>query len=278
MPQESYLELLEESFPGLKSNIIRCAALGFPWTDSKLFLKENTLETLAHVSLLECPTLIEGKWYTMGAIHAVCTKASHCGQGLATDLIREALKWAQERCAMTALITEIPAFYERLSFHCIQEYRFHLPISRPKGTLSLRPIVAPHDNDLFLHCFREREPLSNRVWIQDKGAISAFNTLFDTYPTYWSLYYSSAFHGFISYRLEDKVLHLLDVVASKMPSLEEILSHLPSAIEAIYFYFSPDRFTDKAIPEPYLYDKGHFMVHGRWPYADPFMIPPLSRC
>lgn len=278
MLKESYLELLEESFPGLKSNIIRCKALGFPWTAGKLFLRENEEETLSHVSFFDFPILIEGQWHKMGALHAVCTKASHRGQGLATHLIQEALHWAQERCEMTLLFTEIPAFYERLSFHCIQEHRFHLPISHPKGTQSLRPIVSPQDNDLFLRCFREREPLSNRLWVKDNGAIASFNTLFATYPTYWSLYYSSAFNGFISYILEDKAFHLLDVVASNMPSLDVILSHLPAAIEEIYFYFFPDRLTDKAIPEPYLYDKGHLMIHGRWPRVNPFMISPLSRC
>ena len=63
-----------------------------------------------------------------------------------------------------------------------------------------------------------------------------------------------------------------------MPTLDVILSHLPTAIEEIYFYFSPDRFTDKATPEPYLYDKGHLMIHGTWPAVHPFMIAPLSRC
>src|SRR5208282_2686701 len=130
-------------------------------------------------------------------------------------------------------------------------------------------------NDLFLRVFREREPASNRLWIKDTGAIASFNALFATYPTYWSLYYSPAIDGFISYRLEDKTFHLLDVVASKMPSLDVILSHLPTAIDEIYFYFSPDRLTDKATLEPYLYDNGHLMVYGTWPRVHPFMISPL---
>ena len=278
MLEESYLDLLEESFHGIKSNIVRCKALGFPWPPGKLFLKENKDETLSHASFFECPILIEGQWHKMGALHAICTKASHREQGLATHLIQEALHWAQERCEMTLLFTEIPLFYERLSFHCVQEYRFHLPCLHPKGTQSLRPIVAPQDNDLFLRCFREREPTSNSLWIKDNGAIASFNTLFATYPKYWSLYYSPAINGFISYFLEDKTFHLLDVVASKMPSLDLILSHLPTAIDEIYFYFSPDRLTDKAIPKPYLYDNGHLMIHGTWPRVNPFMISPLSRC
>ena len=50
MVEKSYLELLEECFPGIKNNIIRCQAIGFPWSPSKLFLKENNDETLSRSS------------------------------------------------------------------------------------------------------------------------------------------------------------------------------------------------------------------------------------
>ena len=212
MVKTSYLELLESSFPGIKSNILRCQALGFPWAASKLFLKEDKGETLSHAAFFECPILVEGQRYNMGALHAICTKPSRQGQGLATQLIQEALFWAKERCDMTLLFTEIPSFYKRFSFQSVQEHRFRLPCAHPKGTHALRPVVAPQDDDLFLRLFRNREQVSSRLWIKDSGAIASFNTLFATYPTYWSLYYSSVIDGFISYFLEDKTLHLLDVL------------------------------------------------------------------
>jgi hypothetical protein len=118
---------------------------------------------------------------------------AYCGHGLATKLIQEELQWAKERCEAVLLFTEIFAFYEKLSFHRIQEYRFHLSYPHPKGSQQLRPVIAPQDNDLFLRCFREREPLSNRLWIKDHGLIASFNTLFATYPTYWSVYYYSPY-------------------------------------------------------------------------------------
>jgi len=276
--QKPYLQLLEESFPGIKTNILRFEALGFHWGSSGIFLKEEKGEVLSHVSFLECPILIDGRWSKIGAVHAICTKVTHRGQGLASQLILEALDWAKERCEFVMLFTGIPAFYEKLSFRFIQEYRFHLPCHSPKGSQSLRPVIVPNDNELFLRCFHERDPVSNHVWIKDDGAIAAFNTLFATYPTYWSLNYSPVMDGFISYLLEGKTLHLFDVVAKKMPSLDLILEHLPTAIEEIYFYFSPDRLTDATIPEPHLYDNGYLMIHGAWPALKPFMISPLSRC
>jgi hypothetical protein len=271
------MNLLEESFPGITTNIAHCEALGFPW-NSKTFLKKERDTILAHAALMQYPMLIDGRWHKAGALHAICTKASHRGQGLVSELIQEALRWAASEYEFVILFTEIPKFYERLSFQYVPEHRFHLTCHHPKGSQSLRPITTPKDDAFFHHCFQKRTPLSKHVWVQDNGNIASFNTLFATYPTFWSLYYSASIDGLISYFLEDKTLHLLDIIAATIPSLDAILDHLPTDIEEIYFYFPPDRLTDAAIAQPYVYDKGHFLVHGPWQGIQPFMIAPLSRC
>nr|AIA18616.1 Acetyltransferase (GNAT) domain protein [uncultured bacterium] len=272
-----FLNLLEESFPGLKANISRCETLGFQWT-SKPFLKGINEEILSHVGFLEYPILIEGRECKAAALHAICTRATHRGQGFASELIQEALKWAKDRYEFVMLFTEIPGFYEKLAFRSIQEYRFHLPCRHLNGSQSTQPVVSPKDDALFLRTFHERAPLSNLLWIKDTGTIAAFNTLFATYPTYWSLHYSPSINGMISYEIKDKTLHLYDVIASRIPSLDLILDQIPAAIEGIYFYFSPDLLTNAAVAEPYLYDHGQLMVYGDWPEVKPFMIQPLGRC
>lgn len=77
--EKSYLNLLEESFRGIKENIIRCEALGFPWEASKIFTRELNGKTISHVSLLECPILIEVQWHKAGALHGICTQIDHQG-------------------------------------------------------------------------------------------------------------------------------------------------------------------------------------------------------
>ncbi len=275
---ESYLSLLEESFPGIEDTIKYCERLGFAWDSGRLFIKEEKNIALSQVGFFECSILIENKWHKIGALHAVSTRSTHRNQGFALELIKESLESAKNRYECVILFTDIPKFYEKLSFKSIQEYRFHLNYKHPKGSQFLTPMTAPKDDSLFLNCFKNREPLSNCFWIKDTGLISSFNALFTSYPTYWSLYYSSTIDALICWILEDKTLHLFDVVASKMPSLDQILDHLPAPIEEIYFYFSPDRLTPDARKEPHLYDKGHLMVHGTLPYTKPFMIAPLSRC
>ncbi len=276
--EKHYLGLLEESFPGIRDTIIRCDALGFPWEASTLFIREENGQALSHVALLECPILIKGQWHNIGALHGICTRKTHQGQGLATELIEESLIWAKERCEAIILFTEIPIFYEKLAFEQVQEYRFHIHRSAPAGTWQLEPLSLPKDKDLFIRCFAEREPLSNHVWIRDNGSIASFNTLFATYPDFWSLYYNPVFDGFISFILENKTMHLFDVIAKKLPSIDVILDHMPAPIDDIYCYFSPDKLIEGGTPEPYLYDKGHLMIHGSLQLPNLFMISPLSRC
>ncbi len=88
-------------------------------------------------------------------------------------------------------------------------------------------MIAPQDNDPFFAVFVNEPPSPNRLWVSDNGLIASFNTLFAAYPTYWSVHYSPTIDGLISYQLKDKRLHLLDIVASKMPSLDIMLDHLP---------------------------------------------------
>jgi GNAT superfamily N-acetyltransferase len=275
--KESYLNFLDESFPGLKNNILRCESLGFPWS-SRPFIKKEKGKLLSHVGFIDYPLLIDGKLRKAGALHAVCTTASYRGQGLASELIQETLVWAKESYEFILLFTELPKFYEKLQFRHIQEYRFHLCYNHSKKQHSLRQVFSPDDNVLFQQLCLERTPLSNHVWMKDTGYIAPYNTLFATYPIYWSLYYSSSFNGLLSFQLNDKTLHLFDVIARKMPSLDLILSHFSNEINEIYFYFSPDLFTSEAKPEPFLYDHGYMLVHGNWTNVRPFMISPISRC
>lgn len=274
---KAYLNLLEQSFPGIKGNVARCETVGFTW-ESKQFLKEKNGEVISHVGLLDYPLLMDGKLQSACALHAICTKDTERCQGLASELIQEALEWASNAYEFVILFTEIPKFYEKMSFQCIQEYRFHLVKDFPKGSKPLRPITSPKDDVLFIRTFQERAPVSNNLWMKDHGFIASFNALFASHPVYWSLYYCPAIDGFISYSLKDRTLHLYDIIASKIPSLDLILDHLPNEIDEIYLYFSPDLVTDEAVHEPYLYGNSRLMAYGALPEVKPFMISPLSRC
>lgn len=277
MDHRNHFNLLDECFPGIKANIVRTEKIGFPWV-SKPFLKEEKGEIISHAGVLEYPMLVEGRLINAAALHAICTKPTNQGKGLASELIEKIIEWAKGHYELLVLFTEIPAFYEKLSFKSLQEFRFHLRVNHTAGTKALRQIQSPADDSLFKEIFRNRAALSNRLWVRDNGVFASFNSLFATYPYYWSLFYSDTLNGFISYQIEGKTLHLFDLVSNSIPSLDMILDHFSQKIEEIIFYFSPDRIASDAEVEPYRYDNSYFMAYGNWPLSKPFMVSPLARC
>lgn len=277
MDHRNHLNLLDECFPGIKANIVRTEKIGFPWV-SKPFLKEEKGEALSHVGVLEYPMLVEGRLIKAAALHAICTKSPNRGKGLASELIKKVIEWAKGRYELLVLFTEIPSFYEKLSFKSLQEYRFHLRVNHTSGTKALRQIRSPDDDSLFKEIFRNRAALSNRLWVRDNGVFTSFNALFATYPDYWSLFYSDTLNGFISYHIEGKILYLFDLVSNSIPSLDIILDHFSQEIEEVIFYFSPDRITSDAEAKPYRYDNSYFMAYGNRPLSKPFMVSSLARC
>ena len=95
---QSYVNLLEESFPGIKESITHCKSLGFGWGDQgRIFVKEENGKAVCHVGYFESSALIDGSPYKIGALHAVCTALSHRNQGFASELISDALKYAENR-------------------------------------------------------------------------------------------------------------------------------------------------------------------------------------
>lgn len=156
---KSYIHLLEESFPGIKNNIKNCEALGFGWgEEGRLFIKEENNKVISHVGYFESSAIIDGRLEKLGALHAICTSPAYQNRGFASELILEALKWAKDRCSSVLLYTEIPAFYERLAFNSLQEYRFHLPCKHRGGTQTLRKVQVPKDTYFFIAASKPELP------------------------------------------------------------------------------------------------------------------------
>ena len=283
--EQAYVNLLEESFPGIRNTIAYCQNLGFSWQElgfsgkgGQVFLKKIDNEIVSHVAVLECPIMIDEKWYKMAALHAVCTKKDYQKRGFASELVTESLQWAKQTSDLQILFTDIPSFYERLGFTKLQEHRFLLKQKFSKGIKEAHAISTPKDDSLFLRCFSQRAPLSKHFWIKDHGEIASFTTLFATYPSYYSLYYCKEFDGFISWYFEGTTLHLLDIVAASIPKLQDIMQYLPQDIDQIYFYFPTDVLAINAIADAHNYDNAFLMSNKKLDIKKPFMIAPLSRC
>jgi predicted N-acetyltransferase YhbS len=157
------LKLLDSCFPGLMANTQRCEQIGFSWQKiSRPFLKEDNGEIISHVGLLEYPLCINGKKLEIAALHAICTKASHRSRGIATELLKEALEWADQRHQATILFTEIPSFYEKFGFRTLQEHRFRLVKDFPKGSKIWQQLTYDQ-SALFYRLFKIVDRLINSL-------------------------------------------------------------------------------------------------------------------
>lgn len=140
--------------------------------------------------MIKYPLYIHKKLYKVLALHAICTKKEFREKGLASELIQKIIQASKRDFEFLILFTEIPKFYEKFSFKCVQKYRFELKSFHTKGTKNLKPLCAFEDQTLFKRLFFERTFLSSQLTVKDNGFISSFNCLFATYPYFWSLYYS----------------------------------------------------------------------------------------
>ena len=179
----------------------RCRQLGFDWFKKRFTVKKRGL-VVSHVGLVDYPMVIQGRQYNVAALHGVCTEKEHRAQGLASKLIYEALSWTQKRADFVVLFTKIPAYYEKFSFEVVQESRFYLQVSHVKGSQLLREMISPKDDALFKRLYQSRAPITERVWVKDRGEFASFNTLNTSYPKFWTLFYSPSADMIFSFFIE----------------------------------------------------------------------------
>ena len=268
-------ELLETWFTGIQKLRQRAAQLGSRWDDcSTPFVCEEKGQIVAHVGLLDMSYVIEGERHQLGGVHGVCTLESERRKGHFRRIMEELLEFCQGRFETLELATENPEYYQPFGFRVIPEHRFVTSVSSPGGGKGFRPIDATRRSDIELldRLLRARTPVSHRVGVVDELDVFKFSQGTE------GLHYSEALDCFAVFELSTTRLVLSDVVARKLPSLEELLCQLAEPVEEVEFRFSPDRFAVDARPEPYRFDGDCYMVRG--PFAaegEAFMLPPPAR-
>ncbi|MBK9647816.1 MAG: GNAT family N-acetyltransferase [Deltaproteobacteria bacterium] len=85
--------LFETSFPGLPAGVERAGAVGVPWPSvTTPFVGFDGDEAVSHVGVLMQPMRLNGEDRLVAGIHAVCTRPSHRGRGLARRLLAGGLR------------------------------------------------------------------------------------------------------------------------------------------------------------------------------------------
>ncbi|MCK6521801.1 GNAT family N-acetyltransferase [Myxococcota bacterium] len=269
--------LYETSFPGLPAGIQRAEAVGVPWpTNTTPFTLFDGDEAVSHVGVLMQPMRLGGEDRLVAGFHAVCTRPSHRGRGLARRLLAEACAFADARTPLSELSTDDPPIYTGHGFRVTQTYRFVASPAAPSSVVCrpLRPSSVAADLELLRGLLRRRAPASSRWGTLEPGWLvltdAALSRRADT--VFWSLPEHDAV---IAWEAVGDDLHVLDVIAARLPPREVILGALPPTRGRVLWSFAPDLLDPEASPEPVPAANGAFMTRGPWPSLGPIGVSPL---
>jgi len=238
---------------------------GLAWdVCSTPFVVEERGELIAHTGVLSVPARLDGRDAVVGGVHAVAVHPDHRGRGLARRCVEAALQWCDERFAVTALAGAVP-LYERFGFSYFPEHRFvgTAPDLHGDGA-SLRSCDPEEDAPLWRRLLETREPLSDRCAIGPERHVFCFDA------ARAPIAYSPELDALVDAAVDDDgTLHLYDVVAPALPSLNALVSAVGRGAERVALYFPPDKLAPHLTPEPWdlggADDPDTWMVRGPWP-------------
>lgn len=269
-------ELYEHPWPGMGARAEGARGWGMRWEESTPFLVCDGARVISHVGVLEMNLVVGGRPMHVGGIHAVATHPDHRRRGHCRALLEESLAWCEGRFDALLLTAGEPAIYERFGFRVVPEHRFAGKKGGSGGRgLRLLDRKSAADGQLLLRLLDKRAPVSERLGIVRDRAIFLFDT------ASWPLRYAEDLDAVIAYSVEEGVLQLYDVVTERMPTLDDVLAHIPEPFERLEVYFTPDRIgASDLAPEPHpLGLDDHLMIRGPWPVEhEPVMLPVPARC
>jgi hypothetical protein len=187
----------------------------------------------------------------------------------------EALAWCDGRYETALLGSGDRTLYERYGFRVVGEHRF-VGGFRGRGGKGARRLdrASAADGRLLLRLLDERAPVSDRLGIVRDRAIFLFDT------STWPLYYAADLDALLVYAVRERTLRLYDVVATRVPTLADVLAQVPEEFDRVEVYFTPDRLAADLAPEPHVVGGDEvLMVRGPWPIeGEAFMLPVPARC
>ena len=269
--------LFETSFPGLPAGVERAAAVGVPWPSvTTPFVWFDGEEAVSHVGVLMQPMRLNGEDRLVAGIHAVCTRPSHRGRGLARRLLAEACAFADAHTPLSELSTDDPPIYTGHGFRVTPTYRFVASRAAPAAVevRPLRPASVSADLRLLQDLLRRRAPASSRWGTREPGWLvltdAALSRRLDAVFA-WLPQHDAV----IAWEAVGEDQHILDVIAAQLPPKEAVLGALPPARGRVLWSFCPDLLDPEAQPEALPATSGAFMTRGPWPKLDPFGVSPL---
>lgn len=276
--REPLFDLLDAVFPGIRRGAEEIRGFGVSWESvSTPFVHLEEGLVVSHVGRIDLPLVVRGEPATVGTVHAVSTRPDRRGRGFYRRVMEEMLADGEGRYETLLLTTENPEYFEPFGFRRVKEHRFRGHLAWPGGGRGLRLVdpKSPADLALLHRLLESREPVSSTLGVAGEKAIFLFN------EAHRALRYAADLDALICMEIHGGRLDLFDVVAPRIPSLEEIVSRLPERIEEVAVHFTPDRLGAPLEAVPCLFEHGgpsHFMVRGPFPLeGGAFALPRSAR-
>lgn len=271
-------ELFESVWPGITVQAQGARRAGLDWgAASTPFVVFEGQRVISHVGVMEVPMFVGGEETAFGAVHAVSTHPERRRQGHYRACIEDALAYADERFATVMLTTNANYLYEPFGFRCVTEHLWHgaMPEVAPTAVAERRQldIGTQADRDVLGRLLRDRAPVSPRLGVVREIDGFAF------YAASVPLWHLPALGALVWYSATAERLVIHDVVAARMPTLEQVLTYLPERPPEVRVEFTGDEFAPGLDATPHRLDGDDWlMMRGPLPCeAEPFMLPRTAR-
>jgi hypothetical protein len=182
--------------------------------------------------------------------------------GLFSDLMRRALRYADQASELVILATGSPELYRGFGFRQIEETRFASQHTSGRSAGKCRELSLESEDDLALinHAFANRAPTSLLASACDHPAL--FMLKANLTPQIRLLHLPDL-NAIVAIKHEAPSLFILDIVASIVPSIDDIVTAIDFDIERVEVWLTPDCLSWQP-NEEHLFDNGN-MVRG--PFA-----------
>ena len=266
-------DLLGLAWPGMPERIPPMEGAGCAWhVISTPFVLWEDGVPVSHAGVLEIELVVGGQPMRVGGIHAVVTRPDHRGRGHMRDVMQRAIAHCDARYETTILFGD-PPMYERFGFRHVPRHYFRADVAPVKKVAPFEPLT---DIDFLRGLLAKRDHISNVLGVQRSGHMFICNVLLSGKGL--STVYRSG-DLVVAYAVKDGRLFLFDVVAERLPALDQILARIPEDVTTVRFGFTPDRMHVPGVRAELQDDDETIMVKGPWPIeGQQFDFPYLTEC
>jgi GNAT superfamily N-acetyltransferase len=258
--------LLDSAFPGLSGRVRGLAPSGLRWDRvSTPFVVSERGRLVAHVGVLEVPMVLDGCETLVGGMHAVCTHPEFRGRGYFRRAMNAALAWCDERYGTVALIGGPPELYAPFGFRVVPESRFVGPVLRSSPSPErprLRRVALDQvgDRRLLDRLLDERAQVSRRLGVVRERSVFLFTQAREP------MWYAEDLDAILCLEIADGTLRLYDIVATRVPALEQVVDRIDAPLNRVEVYFTPDQLGAPLAAEPHVVDGDSWLL-ARGPFA-----------